>query len=65
MDLKEFIQAVRNMRSWQKAYFERLRPCWDQNMVDGGLHILEGKGNLYGFYSEDAGRIRQEAGGIR
>ena len=23
-------------------------------MVDGGLHILEGKGNLYGFYSAHA-----------
>lgn len=26
MDMKEFIQAVRNMRSWQKAYFERRQP---------------------------------------
>ena len=26
MDLKEFIQAVRNMRSWQKVYFERRQP---------------------------------------
>lgn len=26
MEMKEFIQAVRNMRSWQKAYFERRQP---------------------------------------
>ena len=32
----------------------RLRPCWDQNMVAGGLHILERKGRLYGFYSAHA-----------
>lgn len=37
-----------------KGYFERLRPCWDQNMVAGGLHVLEGKGGLYGFYSAHA-----------
>ena len=42
------------LANFTKAYFERLRPCWDQNMVDGGLHILEGKGNLYGFYSAHA-----------
>ena len=40
--------------NFTKAYFERLRPCWDQNMVHGGLHVLEGKGNLYGFYSAHA-----------
>ena len=40
--------------NFTKAYFERLRPCWDQNMVQGGLHVLEGKGNLYGFYSAHA-----------
>ena len=37
-----------------KDAVERLRPCWDLNMVNGGLHILEGKGNLYGFYSAHA-----------
>ena len=40
--------------NFTKAYFERLRPCWDLNMVNGGLHILEGKGGLYGFYSAHA-----------
>jgi len=37
-----------------KDAVERLRPCWDLNMVNGGLHILEDKGNLYGFYSAHA-----------
>ena len=40
--------------NFTKAYFGRLRPCWDQNMVAGGLHVLEGKGRLYGFYSAHA-----------
>ncbi|MCR4860444.1 MAG: phosphatase PAP2 family protein [Bacteroidales bacterium] len=40
--------------NFTKAFFERLRPCYDQNMLDGGLHMLEGKGNLYGFYSAHA-----------
>ena len=38
--------------NFTKAYFERLRPCWDGGMV--GLHLLEDKGNLYGFYSAHA-----------
>ncbi|MBQ9661328.1 MAG: phosphatase PAP2 family protein [Bacteroidales bacterium] len=37
-----------------KAWVERLRPCWDLNMTGRGLHILEDKGNLYGFYSAHA-----------
>lgn len=37
-----------------KDAVERLRPCWDLNMVERGLHILEDKGNLYGFYSAHA-----------
>lgn len=40
--------------NFTKGYFERLRPCWDRNMVEGGLHLLEGKGGLYGFYSAHA-----------
>lgn len=32
----------------------RLRPCYDLNVVNRGLHLLEGKGNLYGFYSAHA-----------
>lgn len=32
----------------------RLRPCWDLDMVKGGLNILEDKGGMYGFYSAHA-----------
>lgn len=32
----------------------RLRPCWDEFMVAGGLHMLEGKGNHFGFFSAHA-----------
>lgn len=37
-----------------KEFFERLRPCWDADMIAGGLHTLEGFGNKYGFYSAHA-----------
>lgn len=37
-----------------KEAVERLRPCWDLNVVSRGLHVLEDKGNLYGFYSAHA-----------
>ena len=32
----------------------RLRPCYDAFMVSGGLRLLEGEGNLFGFYSAHA-----------
>lgn len=32
----------------------RLRPCHDPWMLSHGLHMLEGKGNLYGFFSAHA-----------
>ena len=32
----------------------RLRPVWDNWMVAGGLHRLEGRGNFYGFFSAHA-----------
>lgn len=37
--------------------FERLRPCHDSGMVDGGLRILEGKGGRYGFFSAHAANV--------
>ena len=40
--------------NFTKEWVGRLRPCWDLNMTERGLHILEGKGNLYGFYSAHA-----------
>ena len=48
------IVACDQFANFTKAYFERLRPCWDLNMIDGGLHVLEGKGSLYGFFSAHA-----------
>ena len=32
----------------------RLRPCWDSYMVANGLHWLEWRGSLYGFFSAHA-----------
>ena len=32
----------------------RLRPVWDNWMMAGGLHRLEGRGNFYGFFSAHA-----------
>ena len=29
----------------------RLRPCYDYNMLSGGLHILEKRSGYYGFFS--------------
>lgn len=48
------ITACDQFANFTKEFFERLRPCWDEDMVSKGLHILEGKGNLYGFYSAHA-----------
>lgn len=32
----------------------RFRPCWTDYMIRNGLHLLEGKGNYYGFFSAHA-----------
>lgn len=48
------VVACDQFANFTKDFFERLRPCWDGEMLDRGLHILEGKGNLYGFYSAHA-----------
>ena len=37
-----------------KDFFQRLRPCHDGEMIERGLHMLEGAGDLYGFYSAHA-----------
>ena len=42
------------LSNFTKAAVQRLRPCWDGNMLTGGLRILEDKGGLYGFYSSHA-----------
>ena len=48
------VTACDQFGNFVKDAVQRLRPCWDLNMVNGGLHLLEGKGNLYGFYSAHA-----------
>lgn len=48
------ITCCDQLSNFTKEFFGRLRPCWDGDMIAGGLHILEGKGNLYGFYSAHA-----------
>lgn len=37
-----------------KDLVQRLRPCWDDEMLARGLHMLEGKGGHYGFFSAHA-----------
>lgn len=32
----------------------RFRPCWTDYMIRNGLHLLESKGNLFGFFSAHA-----------
>lgn len=40
--------------NFTKAFFARFRPCWDSSVAGRGLHLLEGRGNFYGFYSAHA-----------
>ena len=37
-----------------KYSVQRLRPCYNTLMLDGGLHILEKRGGFYGFFSGHA-----------
>jgi len=37
-----------------KNSVERLRPCYNMDMLTGGLHQLEGRGGFYGFFSAHA-----------
>lgn len=32
----------------------RLRPCYNHYMIQNGLHVLEGRGSYYGFFSAHA-----------
>ncbi len=48
------IVACDQFANFTKEFFARFRPCWDEYMTSHGLHMLEGKGNLYGFYSAHA-----------
>lgn len=40
--------------NFTKFHFQRLRPCWDMEMIANGLHTLEDFGGKYGFYSAHA-----------
>lgn len=42
------------LANFTKEYFARFRPSWDDYMISNGLHLLEDKGNMYGFYSAHA-----------
>lgn len=42
------------LANFTKAAAGRLRPCCDGEMISRGLHILEGYGGRYGFYSAHA-----------
>ncbi|MDO5442115.1 MAG: phosphatase PAP2 family protein [Bacteroidia bacterium] len=32
----------------------RLRPCYNESLLSGGLHVLEGRGSFFGFFSAHA-----------
>ena len=48
------IVACDQFSNFCKDFFARLRPCVDPYMLENGLHMLEGVGNQYGFYSAHA-----------
>mgnify|MGYP002515307788 FL=1 len=48
------IVACDQFANFTKEFFGRLRPCWDSFTAGRGLHLLEGRGNLHGFYSAHA-----------
>lgn len=48
------IVACDQFSNFCKDFFARFRPCYDDYMLANGLHMLEGKGNHFGFYSAHA-----------
>lgn len=42
------------LSNFTKEFFGRLRPCWDSDMIAGGLRVLEDVGGQFGFYSAHA-----------
>lgn len=48
------VAACDQFANFTKEFFARFRPCWDEWMISGNLHLLEDKGNYYGFYSAHA-----------
>lgn len=47
------VVACDQFANFTKEFSGRLRPCWDPYTAES-LHLLEGKGNLHGFYSAHA-----------
>ena len=48
------VVASDQLANFTKEFFHRLRPCWDSEMIAGGLRILEDLGGQYGFFSAHA-----------
>ena len=42
------------LSNFSKSFFGRLRPCWDPDMLDRGLRLLERQGSRFGFFSGHA-----------
>lgn len=49
-----FVVACDQFANLVKAGVQRLRPMEDADMLARGLHVLEGHGGLYGFFSAHA-----------
>ncbi|MBR6416762.1 MAG: phosphatase PAP2 family protein [Bacteroidales bacterium] len=48
------ILACDQCANFVKDAVARLRPCYNTRMLEGGLHMLEKRGGLFGFYSGHA-----------
>lgn len=48
------VGAIDQFANLIKNWVQRFRPCWDEYMIDNGLHILERRGGKYGFFSAHA-----------
>ena len=48
------VGAIDQFANLIKHWVMRFRPCWDEYMIDNGLHILERRGSKYGFFSAHA-----------
>lgn len=48
------VTACDQFANFVKDAVSRFRPCWTDYVMDNGLHLLEDKGNYYGFFSAHA-----------
>ena len=48
------VGAIDQFANLIKNWAQRFRPCWDEYMIDNGLHVLEKRGGKYGFFSAHA-----------